>query len=266
MTSPYSAGRHEAGDPRQLVRWARSYAKSRTISFLVQWTLIVLMISATGVAATATNLAYVAGNTLLVGLSAAFMVLLIVVLMWFSLSQWGGELIDRITRWLYGHEGYVAYGDRSAPLDEATSFRLTALGGGLVAWHLMGALLVSFTWLHLQYLQTWSAIYMVPFLCYTIQVQRLGFWAWIWPLGYGLHALLLAADAPIRFSGDYTLLNLVVPVLGYGLLAILVGHAYSRFALYKLKSLARAGIGPDGEIPEDEDTTAAEDSPDTRGP
>ena len=52
----------QPGDPRLIIRWTRRYAKSRTISFLVQWVFIVLMVLVVGVAAVLTNLAYSEGN------------------------------------------------------------------------------------------------------------------------------------------------------------------------------------------------------------
>lgn len=95
----------QMGDPRLVVRWARRYARSRTISFLVQWAVIVPMVLAVGLAASLTNTAYRTGNMGLFALSMTFMGLVVVALAWFSLSRWGGELIWRVTQWLYGEEG-----------------------------------------------------------------------------------------------------------------------------------------------------------------
>ena len=49
---------------------------------------------------------------------------------------------------------------------------------------------------------------------------------------------------------------MIVPVFGYGLVAILLGHAYSRYALWNLKKLTRS-IASD--VPE------GQDDPDTEG-
>lgn len=239
-----STGNHtppmQAGDPRLIMRWARRYAKSRTISFLVQWVFIVIMVVLIGVTSNLTSLAYRAENTGLFYVSVAAMVVAILALIWFSISPWGGEIIFRITRWLYGAEGHVEYtGDvRKGPLP----IWLTALGGGMVIYHLVGALLVSFRWLSFEHLQPFSAAYMAPFLMLLILYQRLGFWAWFWPVLYGLHAILLLADFPIGFRGQWMILNMVVPVFAYGLIAILLGHLYSRYALWHLKRLARQGL------------------------
>ena len=64
---------------------------------------------------------------------------------------------------------------------------------------------------------------------------------------------------PIRFEREYELLNIAAPVFGYGLIAILAGHIYSRYALWKLKTLTRNAI-PDtnGEQPVEEQNTTEE--------
>lgn len=227
------------GDPRQIVRWARHYAKSRTISFLVQWIFIAFVVLIVAVAASLMNTAHRAGNTGLVTLSTMAMICGILVLTWFSVSSWGAEVVARVTTWLYGREGYVDYREEGA--GAALGWWLTLLGGGLVVYHLIGALLITYGYVSLRYLQPFSAAYMVPYLVLLIVSQRLGFWAWFWPVLYALHALALLWNAP-RFRGDLELLNVLLPVFGYGLIAILVGHIYSRFALHKLKRLARTGL------------------------
>lgn len=230
----------QIGDPRLIVRWAQRYAKSRTVSFLVQWVVIVSMIAIIGTAASLTNVAHRAENMSLFYSSIVAMGITIVALTWFSVSKWSGELIWRATQWLYGKEGYVEYLDERA--DGPMPWWITAMGGGLVVYHLVGAILISFGYLQLKHMQPFSAAYMVPFLAVMIVYQRLGFWAWFWPVLYGVHGILLFIGAPVSFSRQWHLLNIVVPVFGYGLIAILIGHAYSRFALHKLKSLTRSGL------------------------
>lgn len=240
MGTPSSKSVSEAGDPRQIIRWARRYAKSRTISFMVQWALMVCLLLGIWLAASLTRTAYRMENFGLVTASAASMLLFMLVLIWFSVSRWGGEFIWRITVWLYGEEGYVEY--TSDARQGSAQWWLTLLGTGLVGYHLLGALLITFNYLELRHMQPFSAAYLTPFLITLILVQRLGMWAWIWPVLYAAHAILVAAGAPIVFSGNLDLLNMAIPVFGYGFVAILTGHCYSRFALWKLKRLTRPGL------------------------
>ncbi len=231
---------YQAGDPRQIVRWARRYAQSRTISFLVQWVFIVVMVMGIGVAASLTQTAHQEGKTVTFAISVIFMILAALALVWFSVSRWSGELVFSITNWLYGREGYVSYSGSSP--EKPLPLWLTGLGGGLLAYHLLGALLISFNYMHIKYMQPWSAAYMTPYLILMVLYQRLGFWAWLWPVLYGLHAVALLLGAPIRFGRELELFNIITPIFTYGLIAILVGHAYSRYALRKLKSLTRSAI------------------------
>ncbi|MFA7692470.1 MAG: hypothetical protein GX117_10210 [Candidatus Hydrogenedentes bacterium] len=247
---------YQPGDPRLIMRWARSYAKSRTISFLVQWVFIMVMVICIGIAASLTHTAHQQGKIATFYLSVMAMVFAAAALVWFSISRWSSELIYNITNWLYGREGYASYSGSGQ--DGPMPVWLTGLGGGLLVYHLVGALLISFNYVSIRHMQPWSAAYMTPYLILMVLYQRLGFWAWIWPLLYGLHGIALFFGAPIRFSGELELLNIVVPIFGYGLIAILTGHLYSRYALWKLKTLTR------GAIPQYDDMTtsdAEEDQP-----
>lgn len=242
----------DRANPELLVRWARRYAKSRTLPFLVQWMFIVLMVIAIGFAAFISTAALRIGSPPLFYACIAVIGAMLLALVIFSMTRWGGDHISHITDWLYGSEGYVEYNAKNG--SEWRHWWYAAFGGGLVVYHIVGALLISFRRIPLEYLLPFSAVYMVPFLIFMIISQGLGAWAYIWPLLYGLHALLLLLGAPIRFTGPYELLNVVLPVLGYGFVAILVGHAYSRFALSRLKRYARSGFNPaDFPLEEDED-------------
>jgi hypothetical protein len=247
------------GDPRLIQLWARRYAKSRTIPYLVQWFFIVVMILVVGGTILLTNQAMQTGSQLLVSCSLISILLAIVALSWFSMSRAGGMLIWRITQKIYGEEGYVSdMDDAATPMP----WWIMVMGGGLVVYHLLGALLISFGYLPLENLQPYSAVYMVAFLITMIIHQKLGFWAWLWPLLYWMHGLMLMSGLPLRFPSKpiyLELLNLVVPVFGYGLLSIIVGHIYSRYALGQLKRLARGDI-PD--MPSDITCDVEEDGKD----
>ena len=227
-------------DARLLAGWARRYAKSRTISFLVQWVFIVMMVTAIGLSAQFAQQAQRAGELKTLYASSAITILAFFALAWFSVSQRGGVLIWRITQWLYGAEGYVSDGeDESRPMP----WWVTALTGALLLYHLAGALLVSFGALPLQSLQPYSALYMSPYIAMMILYQRLGAWAWCWPVLYAVHAVLLEfTSLPWSVTGQWEMLNLAAPIFGYGLVSILLGHLYNRFALYQLRRIARAQI------------------------
>jgi hypothetical protein len=96
----------------------------------------------------------------------------------------------------------------------------------------------------------WSsalAIFLVPFLYYVSLVEQRGAvspFLLAWPALYGIHSLLVALGAPIYINGGpgglYKLLNILIPTIGYALVCALAGHIYSRFALRRLRMIARS--------------------------
>lgn len=243
----------QSPDPREIMQWTRRYAQSRTIYFLVQWCLIVFVICVIGLVASLTQQAYISGNKALFYTSVVFLAMTFFFFIWISVSRWTAEVVWQITLRFYGREGFVApeENDRSKQLPRW----VIVLIGMMLVYHILGALLISFRYLPLQYLQPFSAVILVPVLCVLIYYQGLGFWAWLWPLLYGAHAFLLLAKVPIGFPSPWYLLNIMVPIFGYGLIAILVGHIYSRYALWKLKSITRQGldVNDNDESPEEEE-------------
>ncbi|HOK08108.1 MAG TPA: hypothetical protein PLT82_02075 [Candidatus Hydrogenedens sp.] len=241
-----------SSDPREILYWTRTYARSRTIYFLFQWCLIVLIICVIGLIANLTQQAYINGNKPLFYTSVFFLVVAFLFFVWISISRWTAEIVWQLTIWFYGREGYVLPDDKHQ--SKTLPRWVIALIGLMLVYHIFGALLISFRYLSLQYLQPFSALALVPVLCILIFYQGLGFWAWIWPVLYGLHAILLICKIPISFPSRWYLLNIMVPVFGYGLIAIIVGHIYSRYALWKLKSISRQGLEEFENLAHDEET------------
>jgi hypothetical protein len=87
-------------------------------------------------------------------------------------------------------------------------------------------------------MQPVSALYVVPFLVVLGIVIRPASspFMFLWPVLYALHAILIVAGAPIRVGNG---LDIFIAIAGYGLLAGLAAHAYSRYALRKLRRLTR---------------------------
>ncbi len=224
-------------DPREILKWTERYARSRTIYFLIQWSVIVCIIFVIVLITNLAQQAYISGNKSLFYISVVFLSFLFIFFLWISSSKKVADLVWQATLWFYKNEGYVLPTERRKGMPRW----VIALIGLMIAYHIMGAGLIFLKYLSIQYIQPFSAIVLVPVLFILIYYQDLGFWAWLWPILYGVHAILLVIGFPISFPKDWYLLNIVVPVFGYGLLAILVGHIYNRYALWKLKSLANLG-------------------------
>ncbi|HPC14946.1 MAG TPA: hypothetical protein P5318_01680 [Candidatus Hydrogenedentes bacterium] len=229
-------------DPRLIAQWAERYARSRTIPFLVQWVFIVVLVSIVGALAFFTLRAFQTQHRTLVWIGIAALALTNLLLVWFSVAKWGGEQIWRISQWLYGKEGWAVYGQGKVDKRTRRPWWFVTLALGLCLYHLVGAFLIGMRRLPVEYIQPLSALYLAPFLAVMIVTQRLGWWAWVWPALYAAYAVALVAGAPLHFHGQWFAFDVLVPIFGGGLIAILVGHFYSRYALRRLKALVRAGM------------------------
>lgn len=230
-------------DPREIAKWAGRYARSRTIPFLVQWIFIVTLAVVLGLLSQGAVNAYRARQTTLQWCFTAAIAVTTLTVLWFSVAKWGRVQIWRISQWVYGKEGYVSFEGRTAPSSPARMHWVPIIALLFGVYHLIGAVLVGLHVLPMKYLQPYSAPCMVLFLAIMIIRQRLGFWAWLWPILYGIHALFLIAGVPIRFAGSWGgFFDILLPVFGYGFLSMIVGHMYSRYAFRKLRQLARAGL------------------------
>ena len=94
------------------------------------------------------------------------------------------------------------------------------------------------------YAQPVSAVYLVPFLVFLV------YWEWprisliflLWPALYALHALVLVSGLPIPKEGNWVHFHLLFSAAGYGIIAMLASHVYSRYALRKVRRLTQAGL------------------------
>jgi hypothetical protein len=96
-------------------------------------------------------------------------------------------------------------------------------------------------------MQPISALLVVPFLValWAGNRQALSPIGLLWAGLYALHAVLIVAGAPVVFTGRLEILNMGLPVLGYGVLTAVVGHLYNRYALARMRQVA-ASREPEG--------------------
>ena len=222
---------------RQIPLWAGRYAQNRTLPVVVGQIIFLLGFLAFAGLGSLVAWSHLRGLWWLTIVSGMALGMLTAWWMWFSFLG-GARIMQRITDRLYRGEGWVQA--QSQP--EASARRVGWVAGivfGLcigvsVALGLAGLIPI-------RYMQPVSALYVVPFLIYLGLRQREAGWPLmlIWPALYALHALLLTLGAPIYFSDPYDALNMLVPVVVYGLFAALVAHLYSRLALRRLRALSR---------------------------
>ncbi len=236
MPAPRKAAPSEA-DLREISVWSRRYAQNRSVPVLVSLLLFTVVFGAIGGSSYLVGWSYLAGHRALVAPAVALLALALALWIW-SMTPASAHFIRRISDRAYRGEGEATLSAGGPPrrLDRAVAVAFGVSIGVSVALGVAGII-------PLRYMQPVSALYSVPFLLYLCRRQRrmIGPLAYLWPILYATHAVLLLLGAPIYFSGPLQTLNMLVPTIGYGLLAALAGHLYSRFALRKLRRLAAAG-------------------------
>ena len=149
-------------------------------------------------------------------------------------------------------------------------------GGAWFAYHLLGALLVSFGYLRLERDAALFGPLYVPLSHHHDSLSAVGLLglvlapalrsAWdswffcgggasVWAVWLDCVAWLGCSTRrqQIFWAEFWQLANMVAPVFGYGLIAIVVGHLYSRFALRQLKRVTRTGLEEQERSEEDTD-------------
>ena len=152
--------------------------------------------------------------------------------------------MEKLAGRAYSMEGSVKLAPAGPGVPKWVQIVVGVAFGGCVAGSVLLGVLFN---LPLRYMQPISAIYCVPFLLFLGYARRGegSPFMLLWPGLYAVHAVLIVAGAPIVFTGPWQGLNMLIPVAGYGLLAGLAAHVYSRFALHRLRDVARAGLPDD---------------------
>jgi hypothetical protein len=214
--------------------WAKRHAQNRTLASVIQCLIFAVAFGAFAGLPIVGVWAHRQGLPVLTVASGVLLVVSLVGWVWYCVggARW---VAPALAARLYGAEGAVTPTASvccpgSAPW-VAVLFVLCV--GGHVVLGLLGVLPN-----HL--IQPISALYMVPFLVWLwlMQQPRVSPFLLMWPALYAIHAGLLLAGAPIRVEGPWDPLNMLVPTIGYGLVAGLAGHLYSRHALRRLRQAA----------------------------
>jgi hypothetical protein len=231
-------------------RWADRYARNRTLPAFIFFGVIAALVTALAVLSCLVDWSLRAGDATR---GVAFVLLLAGVfagLLWFRFVS-GAQSSRRIAEAVYGNEGSVVTEamEQSMARPEALSAAHFALLFCVLVW--LGLSFVNL--IPNRHMLPTSAVFLVPFSFYFYAVkyrELVSPFMLLYPTLYGLHAILLSLGARIYFSGGpggiYEGLNLIIPIIGYALLAALAGHLYSRLALRRLRALARASQPKEG--------------------
>jgi hypothetical protein len=233
----------QSEDLKRIPLWTRRYAQNRTIPFLIFQVIFLLFFIAIAGASYLAGNAFRSGNMLIFWSWIFVLVCICTALIFFSVPGWSGNFINRITRRLYSNEGDITL---SLPVGIRKHSWISWVAGLIFMSCILASVALGIKgYIPVEYMQPVSAIYCVPFLVFLSFRQRpmVGFLSLLWPSLYALHAILIVVGVPIQFSNEWSFLNMLIPVVGYGILSGLISHLYSRFALSKLKDLANVKQG-----------------------
>jgi hypothetical protein len=236
---------------KEIPKWTRKYAQNRTLTILVLMIMIMLysmlVAALVGFPLCLAAAGFWKGKIVLGCVSTVVLVAALVAIIKFQIfifAKFGGKnkgLIDQIIdRWIYGKEGTA-----SMPLPELTKKKkrldivLAIVYGVLVIGSMELGIL---GYIPVKYFLPFMTLFVVPFGVYQyfIMQPRLGPVILIFPILYAVHAILILVGVPIFFTGTFAVpLNMLLPV-GYNLLAYIIGHLYSRYALNKLKGITHS--------------------------
>jgi len=242
MDDSSDTGRSErlSQDSQEMGKWARVYAQNRSLGVLVSLVVSTLLFLAIGGGSFLGGFAWRHGNMPVFWACMAWLAVATAGVIYCSVPWWGGRALERLARRLYAGDGGVAL---DIPQCNRRLRLMIPLGITFFVCVLLSVSLGVAGFIPIEYMQPVSASYCVPFLVGLVFLQRpaVSYVALLWPLLYGLHAILILAGAPIRFTGAWQALDVTLPMVGYGILSAMASHLYGRFALRRLKKLARTG-------------------------
>jgi hypothetical protein len=234
---------------KEIPKWTRKYAQNRMLTPIVLMVMVILfgmfVAALVGFPLILAVAGFWKGNMILGCVGIVVLVAALVAILKFYIfifAKFGGKnrgLIDQlIEQRIYGKEGTA-----SMPLPEVTKKMrgLDYLVGAIcLIWMLGVNSLCIMGYIAFKYQQPLMALYFVPafvFEYFFLLWPKVGPLVLLWPILYTIHAILILAGVPIFFTGYMRFWNMFIPLFGYFLLAYLIGHLYSRYALKKLKGI-----------------------------
>ncbi|HEX2475719.1 MAG TPA: hypothetical protein VHK01_13290 [Lacipirellulaceae bacterium] len=236
MSSPHEPEQNELEESRRIQRWVRRYAQNRSLPVAVALIVFMVLFLTISLSSLWGGIAYRRGDTMTFALCLAVAIVAMAASIYVSVPRWGGRRLQELGERLYEAEGRATINPQ--PSHQPWLIACLGLGFGMcVVGHVMLGVLGYLP--TEKYMQPISALYAVPFLVALNFLMRpaTGNVQLLWPLLYALHAIAIVAGAPIVFHGRWDVLNMLVPVVGYGLVTSLISHIYSRWALHSVRTI-----------------------------
>lgn len=228
---------------KEIPKWADRYARHRVLAMLVGVVVFMGAAAIIGGLSAAAGVAWQRGHLVLAGTLLAADLAFCAWWVWLVLSRRLNTVFERAQGWLYRGEGEVA---PAAPPVKPTRLN-TIVGVAFAVAVCATPILCDAIDLPTRYLQPLTAIYLVPFTVYLCYQQRRFSTSLmlLWPALYTLHTLLVLAGVPL-LANLHPIMAVLLPMIGYELIALLSAHLYSRYALHRLRTLARVTDGQEG--------------------
>ena len=233
---------------KEIPKWTRKYAQNRTLTILVLMVMVMLFSMFIAVLVSFplgfALAAFRKGNMVSGSIGIAVLVIALVAMVIFYIyifRTFGGKnkgLLDQIIdRKMYGQEGFASM---AQPQLSKKRKIVDAVIGIAFMVCLIGTMNLAMEGhISIKYHLPVMALYVVPFGVYqyfTLQ-PRFGYLLLLFPILFAIHALLVLAGLPLFFTGTFGVpLNILLTLI-YNLLAFIIAHLYSRYALKKLKGL-----------------------------
>lgn len=233
---------------KEIPKWTRRYAQNRTLTVLAilamcgLFGMIFAFLFTFPLAFALTS--FRKGNMVLgcVGIAVSVAGVAAMVKFYiFIFRKFGGKnkgLLDQIIdRQIYGKEGFATMpqpqlSKKRKVLDAVIGFAFMVLLIGTMNLAMSG-------YISIEHPLPIMALFVVPFGIYQYFTMkpRFGPLLLLFPILFVIHALLVLAGLPIFFTGTFGIpLNILLTLI-YNLLAFIIAHFYSRYALKKLKDI-----------------------------
>lgn len=235
-------------DLRQIPVWMGKYASARkaALGMILWYGFYLFFCAAMAGLIYAGGFARRGGHTSLVYLCVAGLVLvvagLICFVICFSIPSWN----TRFLTWLIGK--IPASEGEATPACPAVATQLNRWyvwsGVALLIGGIQVDLILGFLgYITPKYMQPVSALTTVPFLVlvyFAVRPSGASALILLWPLLYTVHAILIVCDVPpFALPGFWQSNAILISTAGYGLLMAVFMLIYSRFALRRVRRLAR---------------------------
>jgi hypothetical protein len=226
---------------REMPKLVRRYAHNRTLPVLANLGLFLLGWAAIAGSSTLAAREGQAGHKAAALAFGAVSLAACAAWVWLVATRRLGRLAGALSRRLYGAEGTAVAAAKPCGRSRA-DWAVPIAFGLCVALNVAAGFAFEIT---SRYMVPIMATYSVPFLLYiwTKQGGMAAPFMLLWPGLLVIHAVLALVGVH-PFSGEPNAVNMLVPTAGYGAIAALASHVYSRVALRKLRSLAR---GPEAD-------------------